>query len=71
MQWSKLPESERTGKRCATHECSYTPTHRFEAGGIGSVYCQECMTEIVAEEYGDDHDDYEPDPNRGAADAEV
>lgn len=51
MQWSKLSEAEQAGQHCASRNCKGKPTHRFEAGGIGSVYCRDCMVDIVAEEF--------------------
>jgi hypothetical protein len=33
---------------CATEDCMRPATERFEYGGVGSVYCKDCMAKINA-----------------------
>jgi len=44
MAWSQLEGYERM--KCATEGCSARAVHRFESGGIGSVYCGVCRNKI-------------------------
>lgn len=46
--WSKLTDTEQAKEHCATDECYGRPMHRFEHGGVGSVYCSECKAAIEA-----------------------
>jgi len=33
---------------CATDGCGGIATHRFESGGVGSIYCPDCIGKIAA-----------------------
>lgn len=46
MQWFDIPTEFRAERRCASDGCSGVPVARFEAWGVGSDYCAECVEQI-------------------------
>ena len=48
MTWFDIPTEHRSERYCASDGCGKEAVARFEAGGVGSDYCVECVTKIDA-----------------------